>query len=250
MHRLAVVTVLALSVLAPGAAYAQSPEPSPSPDAGPDYCGNPETGERYERGPAEVHHTTQTITAGESFTYALSIPGPWNRVFADIGGYSWISPTQRGAIGAAVASSGNGTGPFAPGEVAARSITLTPATNTKLSWRGALYCGPGPFHGDVEGANPVVVDVAPRLSLTAVRNGVRDYTFSGVATTPGLVLNLYRVNADGSRVLTAQTRATDARTWTIRRTFLGSGRFGFVVRTGRTMANAPGTSNVRPTVIH
>jgi hypothetical protein len=93
--------------------------------------------------------------------------------------------------------------------------------------------------------------VTPLLTLTAVRNGLRDYTFSGRAVSrPGHVLNLYRVQRDGTEVLTSRTPSTTAGTWTVRRFFLGSGEFGFVVRTPADQANAAGASNVRPTVIH
>lgn len=218
-------------------------------DGGPDYCRDPETGQGYQREARTLTASRRTITAGERVTVALAIPGPYNRVEAYIHGYQWVTPTRQGGYDV-LSSSGNGSGPFAPGESATRTVTIAPTNNTKVMWAGAIYCGPTSFHGDVFSADPTIIDVAPRLTLTAVRNGVRDYTFSGVATTPGLILNLYRVNADGSRVLTSQARATEDRTWTIHRKFLGAGRFGFVVLTGRTMANAPGASNLRDTVIH
>jgi hypothetical protein len=64
-------------------------------------------------------------------------------------------------------------------------------------------------------------------------------------------VSLYRQTADGRSVLTAQTRA-DATTgqWTVRRAFTGSGRFGFVVRTGQDLLNAPGASNVRSLLVY
>ena len=86
-----------------------------------------------------------------------------------------------------------------------------------------------------------------------MRNGVRDYTFTGdslPARPGGLIVSLYRVTDNGRQVLTAQTRA-DARTgdWRIDRRFTGTGRFGFVVRTGQDLQNAPGTSNVRSLLV-
>ena len=67
----------------------------------------------------------------------------------------------------------------------------------------------------------------------------------------GLVVSLYRVTAHGRQVLTAQTRA-DRTTgaWSIGRRFVGSGRFGFVVRTGQDLVSAPGASAVRSTLVH
>lgn len=253
MLRSATVLALSTALLAPVPAFAQeSATPtagmSPSPESSHDYCGP-----GHPRDLPTLTTSAQTITAGDPVTVSLRIPGPYNRVHANINGYTWTSPTQREFFGLAPggpASSGNGSGPFAPGETATRTVTIEPVGNTRVFWNGALYCGSGPFHGDVFSANPAIINVAPRLTLTAVRNAPRDYTFSGVATTPGLILNLYRVDADGSMVLTSQTRATGDRTWAINRKFLGAGRFGFVVLTGRTMANAPGQSNTRPTVIH
>lgn len=252
MRRTAVVTALALSLLAPGSAWAQespSPSPSPSGNGGPDYCRDPETGQPYRRDASTLTATPKTITAGETVTVDLRIPGPHNRVQATIHGYQWVTPTKQGGY-ETLSSTNNGSGPFAPGETATRTVTIRPTGNTKVSWSGALYCGPTGFHGDVFGAQPTIIDVAPRLTLVATRTGTRSYVFSGVATTPTTILNLYRINADGSQVLTAQTRATNERRWSITREFLGSGRFGFQVRTGRTMANAPGASDIRPTVIH
>ena len=61
-----------------------------------------------------------------------------------------------------------------------------------------------------------------------------------------MIISLYRVTADGQQVLTSQTRASSTNgTWTLNRTFLGTGRFGFVVRTGQDLMNAPGASAVR-----
>ena len=66
----------------------------------------------------------------------------------------------------------------------------------------------------------------------------------------GLIVSLYRVTAEGRQVLTSQTRADDRNgQWRIERRFTGSGRFGFVVRTGQDLQNAPGTSNVRSTLV-
>jgi len=239
------------TVTSTGASPTPSPSPSPSGNGGPDYCRgtDPETGKPYnDRGERTFTANPLTITAGDRVTVDLRIPGPYNRVSAGIFGYQWVTPTKQGGY-ETISSTGNGSGPFGPGEAATRTVVIAPTNNTKVSWGGAFYCGPTNFHGDVFAFNPTIINVAPRLSLDATRTGPRTYVFSGVATTPGQVLNLYRVNADGSQVLTAQVRATSASRWSITRTFLGSGRFGFVVRTGRTMANAPGASNVRPTLV-
>jgi hypothetical protein len=124
------------------------------------------------------------------------------------------------------------------------SWDIRPPRNTRLfaQQRG---CAPG---------NQVVLGVRTTLSLAAVRNGTRNYTFSGdslPARPGGLIVSLYRVNADGSEVLTAQVRASEATgEWSLTRQFTGNGTFGFVVRTGQDLQNAPGASRVRPTLIY
>jgi hypothetical protein len=123
------------------------------------------------------------------------------------------------------------------------SAVIKPATNTRLYAKQ---------HGCADGAQ-VVLNVRTTLTLAVVRNGVRNYTFSGdslPARAGGLIVSLYRVAPDGREILTAQTRA-DARTgeWTLRRVFTSSGRFGFVVRTGQDLQNAPGRSNVRTLLV-
>jgi hypothetical protein len=105
-----------------------------------------------------------------------------------------------------------------------------------------------------QAGNQVVLGVRTTLSLAAVRNGTRNYTFSGdslPARPGGLIVSLYRVNADGSQVLTAQARASATTgEWSLTRQFTGTGTFGFVVRTGQDLQNAPGSSRVRPTMIY
>ncbi|MBK5306736.1 MAG: hypothetical protein JJD92_08630 [Frankiaceae bacterium] len=124
------------------------------------------------------------------------------------------------------------------------SWDIRPPRNTRLfaQQRG---CAPG---------NQVVLGVRTTLSLAAFRNGTRNYTFSGdslPARPGGLIVSLYRINGDGSQVLTAQVRASATTgEWSLTRQFTGSGTFGFVVRTGQDLQNAPGSSRVRPTMIY
>ena len=85
--------------------------------------------------------------------------------------------------------------------------------------------------------------------LTAHRNGTRDYTFSAFHAGPaGKVASLYRVLPDGREVLTAQTR-TGGEWVTVRRVFTGSGRFGFVLRTGDDINSLGASTGVRDTVL-
>lgn len=244
------VTALALvlALLAPAPAWAQQSDTptvsgSPSPSPTPSNCAG--------TGGILPVISPQQITAGEEVTLSITWTGPLTNTFAQVRpGHRWATPTTKAAP-----EWTDGTPAATPirdvpeGETERQTYTLRPTTNTRLDvafgYRTGCLFADGFLYGPRS-----VIDVAPRLTLDAVRTGVRSYRFSGTATRPGQVLSLYRVTADGSQALTAQTRATDARTWSLRRTFLGSGRFGFVLRTGRDMANAPGASNVRPTVIH
>ena len=118
------------------------------------------------------------------------------------------------------------------------SFSLRPGTNTRLYAQQ---------HGCTAG-DSVVLNVRTALTLAVARNGVRTYTFSGSALPArpgGLIVSLYR-----GTVLAGQTRA-DATTgkWSLRRTFGGTGRFDFVVRTGQDLQNAPGQSNTRSLLV-
>ena len=129
-------------------------------------------------------------------------------------------------------------------------FTVTPPANTRLiAAQRHQQC-----QQPTAVPSSVVLNVRTALTLTATRNGRRDYNFAGdslPARAGGLIVSLYRVTQDGRQVLTAQTRA-DAKTgqWAVRRTFTGSGRFAFLARTGQDLQNAPGTSNTRSTLIY
>lgn len=132
---------------------------------------------------------------------------------------------------------------------------LRPPANTRLAaqQRGCAF------------GRSEVLNVRTQLSMKVVRNGKQTYTFSGQAIPArphGLIVSLYRVTEDGRQILTAQSRANantgqpgydrgrPAGSYTIRREFTGTGRFGFVVRTGQDLQNAPGVSNTRSTLIY
>jgi hypothetical protein len=195
--------------------------------------------------------SSSSIVAGQTVTVTGTITAKvagLRQGSVTIVGYDWETPTQQGPLPLTTPPARFETGPVPEGETRTNAWALAPTTNTRYSGRFDYQTTCGLYgHGVLPGHT---IDVAPRLTLTAVRDAPRLYTFSGVATTPGLVLNLYRVSADGSRVLTSQARVTDAQRWSVTRRFSGSGRFGFVVRSGRNMANAPGVSNVRPTLIY
>jgi hypothetical protein len=115
----------------------------------------------------------------------------------------------------------------------------------------------------------IVQNVATALSLSAYRDGTRQYHFQGriLPTRAGQSVRLYRV-ATGAEctqrrttspcevlVKTALTTITTVNgqqiaIWRIDRTFTGSGTFDFIARTAQTLTNVAGFSNTRPTVIH
>jgi hypothetical protein len=116
--------------------------------------------------------------------------------------------------------------------------------NTRL-YAQQRDCAPGPS---------VVLNVATALTLTAERKGVREYVFAGdslPARSGGLIVSLYRITNGGGQILTSQARASAVDgEWRLERRFTGTGRFGFVARTGQDMRNAPGASQVRSLLVH
>jgi hypothetical protein len=104
----------------------------------------------------------------------------------------------------------------------------------------------------ISGGGGGIVDtyVRPELSITARRNGPRDYTFRG-RVLPGRGQTVSLVRLDGTApVLTARTTVRPDGTYSVRRTFTGSGRFGFLVTVAASSTNRAGSSTARPTVIH
>ena len=197
---------------------AQTASTSPAPSGRPSEC----------RTPATVELTRSTITAtGSGEVTVRATPGSTVRLFA----YSQPSTSFRQVRSTALGSSGSMTWP------------LRPPTNTK---RYAQQVGCDP-------SASVVLNVRTQLSLDVARTGRRAYVFSGRALPArgrGLIVSLYRVTGDGGQVLTSQTRADASNGgYAVARRFTGSGRFGFVVRTGQDLQNAPGSSNVRSLLV-
>ena len=125
-------------------------------------------------------------------------------------------------------------------------FTVRPPANTRL------YATQPGCPVDIA-RDSVVLNVRTALSLAVERLGTQTYRFHGdslPARAGGLIVSLYRVTPEGRQVLTAQTRA-DAQDgeYSLVRKFTGTGRFGFVVRTGQDLQNAPGSSNVRSLLV-
>ena len=190
---------------------------------------------------AEVMLERETITAtGSSGVAVKASPNS----FVELSAYTRPSTTYKVVRSGTTDNNGNIT--FA---------AIKPPANTRLAaqQRGCAF------------GTAKVLNVRTQLSMNVVRNGPRRYTFSGSAIPArpnGLIVSLYRVTADGRQILTAQTRANankgqagydpsrPAGSYSIKRVFTGSGRFGFVVKTGQDLQNAPGSSNVRPTLVY
>lgn len=244
MQRRRRVPLLALvaGLLAVGAppAAAQSPSPSPSPSFGPSpNCVS------YSASTS----TTSAVAGSTVFLYGV-IHGNGNydhEVKVQPEGYTRRPGLTDLAQSDFTREPGGGL-PGGNGDTSAR-WSFRPTTSSRVWVSYADRCHDGQERtGETE---RILVVVAPRLTLTAVRHGPRNYTFSGEAVSrPGQTLSLYRIDAHGREVLTSQTQSTDDGTWSLRRTFLGSGEFPFVLRTKGDQANAPGESNTRPTVIH
>ena len=214
---------------------AASPSPSATPTASMSPSPRPSTTTPAASPSAPACGSAETVSLGQSTIIAggagtVRVTGTPNSVI-DLFAYTRPSTTYRVVRSAELGN--NGTADF----------TVTPPANTRLyaQQRGCPQ------------SLSQVLNVRTALSLSAQRTGTRTYTFSGSsapAREGGLIISLYRVTDDGRQILTSQTRASSGNgAWSLSRTFLGTGRFGFVVRTGQDMTNAPGASAIRSVTI-
>ena len=203
---------------------AGQPTPSASPSASP-------SGGPVSPGPGQTQAPTcatitidapKTITAGEPARVVLRGPAGTP---VQLRAYSQPSTTYRTVRAGTLDAAGTAT------------FDVWPYTNTRLFARQA-QCTIG---------GTTVVMVRPRLSMNVERLRLRTYEFAGSAPSvqPLTVVSVYRYQADGRQILTAQARVTAEHTWRLTRTFLGTGTFRFVARTGAGIVNAAGTSPVR-----
>lgn len=179
--------------------------------------------------PATLTLSSDAVTATGSTGLTVSgDPGQTVDLFA----YSQPSTTYRVVRSATLGSDGTA------------GFSVRPPTNTRL-YAQQRGCAAGPS---------VVLNVRTALTLTAQRLGTRLYRFAGdslPARPGGLIVSLYRETPTGREVLTAQARADGATgEWTLDRRFTGTGRFGFLVRTGQDLTNAPGASHVRSRLVY
>ena len=197
-------------------ARAASPSPSPSPTA-----------------PAcTTAVTTLPVTTINATGLATVVVSAARGAVVDL--YAYSRPSTTFTVVRTGVTGSDGTATF----------QVRPATNTRM-YAVQRGCSPGA---------QVVLNVRTTLSIAVTRTGIRTYRFSGdslPARAGGLIVGIYRVDVDGTETLSAQARA-DATTgeWAVTRTFTGAGRFGFVVRTGQDLLNAPGRSNVRSLLVY
>lgn len=129
----------------------------------------------------------------------------------------------------------------------ATTFSLNPGTNTRCFLKYADVAD-----SDTTSSITVVQNVATALSLSAYRDGVRQYHFQGTILPhrSGQLITLYRLSGTGQEIRTATTTTDASGVWRINRHFTGSGQFYFRARTGQTLTNVAGVSNTRLTIIH
>jgi hypothetical protein len=213
---------------------------SPSPSASPTTPATQSPSPGVTQSPGQVDcSVTPTVTLEDTTIIATGSAGvrvnaPANSEI-ELLAYSQPSTTYRVVRRALIDAAGN------PAQ-----FRVVPPTNTRM-FAQIVGCDTD------EVRFSKVLNVRTQLSLNVDRLGKQTYRFFGdslPARPGGLIISLYRVTDTGRQVLTAQTRA-DAQDgeWVINRRFTGTGRFGFVVRTGQDLQNAPGSSNVRSLLI-
>ena len=223
----------------PSPSSAMTPTPSASPSAS-----------SPAASAAPSCSTVATVTLDRTTIIAtgsavVTVTGPAGRT-VDLLAYSQPSRVYRKVRSGTIGSNG-----------APLRFTVVPPSNTRL-YAQVVGCSTD------EAVFSRVLNVRTQLSLDVMRDDVQAYTFSGRALPArpnGLIVSLYRVTDDGRQIITAQTRANakpgqpgydssrPSGAYSISRVFTGTGRFGFVVRTGQDAQNAPGSSNVRSLLV-
>lgn len=117
-------------------------------------------------------------------------------------------------------------------------FVVSPGTNTRYYVR---YAGQ-----EATKTATAALSVRTAISLSVRKLASKQYVFEGrlLPRRAGQLITLYRVTGASSTVA-AQVRSDSTGTWRIPRTFTGTGTFDFQVKTGVTLDNAAGVSNVK-----
>jgi hypothetical protein len=195
-----------------------SPSPSPSPD-------------RACRFTLDYAQPTTAITAGEAYRLGATLDN------GDTRSTRWVVERLSPGPAAVVRDQTNSSG---------HDATLRFTEHHVLRHR--YEAGDGSCGGTLR---TVDVKVRHALTIDAVRNAPRDYTFTGrVLPARGQTVAVHRHTEVGLRVLTGRAVVQPDGTYRFDRRFSGSGVFGFSVATGATDRNLAGESRVRRTVLH
>ena len=229
MRRPLVISALALALLAPAPAFAQesaTPTADMSPSPSKPTCAS-----------AFFSVDKRVITSGDVVTVTASrtTNTPDQRITVNL---RRESPEPKALVRS---DSSNATTVEWPLRLGESHVLFA---DSRTSYEGCFPLGAPSGFG-------FKIDVRPVVTIAAKRTAPRDYTFSGrVMPARSQRISLWRVEADGRRILTARGLVNPNGTYGIARRFTGSGRFGFQVDVAATEANLWGQSNVRPTVIH
>jgi hypothetical protein len=243
----------AIDVVTAGATAPPSPTASASGTPSASQSASPSSTASSSVGPGGLTLRTTTPDIQPNQQGILDVTGAGNAVI-ELRCYSRPSTEYR-TVRSAQASSGS------------VQFRILPGTNTR--------CYARPAGDETKASSSLVINVHTTLSLSAYRDGVRQYHFQGtnLPRRAGQLITLYRwarrdtngfcdphvaagdytatssdPNCVAVRTATATTNASSV--WRIDRSFTGSGQFVFQVRTSANLTNAAGVSNPRLTIIH
>jgi hypothetical protein len=179
-----------------------------------------------------LHINTPTIPAGSRGS--ITVTGAANQVI-DLICYSRPSTTYAVARHTTIDAAGD------------------PVTFSDLALGRNTRCYAAYETNSAQGASPsAVINVTTVVSLSAVRTSVRTYTFQGrnLPRAAGQLITLYRIDNNGNEIRTANLKTDATGIYRLSRHFTGGGTFRFIARTGATLNNIAGHSNVYTVNIH
>ncbi len=172
--------------------------------------------------PADLALERTSIVPGERA--GVTVAGPAGAP-VELRAYSRPSTTYR-VVRRAVLDGGGRT-----------SFSVTPGTNTRLFASCAVPSGAA---DSTSSSVSRVLEVRAVVSLSVVRNGVRDYTLQGrnLPRRGGQLITVYR--RSGSReVILEQARTDSSGTWRVRHRFTGTGTYTLLAARGAPSSTPP-----------